>query len=105
MSNVTYYLWLILVPLPTALLAAAGIVLAWKYRSVACYLVAVGFVASFLAAVVSAFVSADLTHQYTSTGTVIFHYSNWATIIHKSGLTGAVIGASALLWHAMRLRT
>jgi hypothetical protein len=103
-SNVTYYLWLIVVPLPTALLAAAGIVLARRYRSIACYLVAIGFVASFLSAIFSAFISADVTHQYSSTGTVILHYGNWATIVHGNGLAGAVVGASALLWHVIRAR-
>jgi hypothetical protein len=105
MSNDTFfYVWLLFATLPTALLAVAGIVLARKYRSIACYLVALGFVASFLSAAFAAFVTSDVTHQYTSTGTVIAHYGNWTTIAHGNGLIGALVGSAALLWHALRSR-
>lgn len=107
MSYVALYVVLLIVPYIA--LAAVGIILFKRHRTVATALVALGFGAVALSHVAGAFFSFEFSYIYGSRGNLAgavgkFHGWVWTTTYWANTL-GIWVASMCLLWHTLRKGT
>ena len=96
--------WALLFVLPYAVLTVAGVLLWKRSRSVAAFLVALGFAAALLGQVAGFFVNVELSAAMRNRGVVGLHLHGLPWLAHYLGIGGIWVAAVGLLWHVSSKR-
>ena len=100
-------MWALILAIPYAVLALAGVLLWKRQPSVATALVALGFAAVLLSEVVGlveSFEYTSIVRAHPDASFVVAHYHTAPRVIHFAGILGLWGAAIGLTWHVVRRR-
>jgi hypothetical protein len=109
-DNVATLIWALLFVVPYAVLTTAGVLLWRRSRSIATFMVALGFAAALLGQVAGMFISLEFSaaiaaqHAHQNGAPFELHYHVFPWLTHHVGLFGIWTAAVGLVWHASRKR-